>query len=262
MATVKEITEYLGELAPVQLKLDFDNVGLLAGTPEKTVRKVLTALDITPGVIDEAADLGAELIVSHHPLFFQGPKSIVDTDATGRKLIALLTRGISAVCMHTNLDAARGGVNDVLAEKLGGRVMDLLNQEDRISRIAELPEETTLQAFLIKTCAALESRGLRYYDAGRPVRRLGVCGGAGGQDIQLAFDNQCDTFVTADVKHHQFLQAAELGLNLIDADHFCTENVIVPVLAEKLSQKFRGEITVTVSRTLEQPARFYVPGRD
>jgi dinuclear metal center YbgI/SA1388 family protein len=259
MATVGEITAYLEQLAPMDLKLGFDNAGLLAGTPDRQVSKVLVALDITGAVIDEAEIFGAELIVSHHPLFLEGLKSIVDTDVTGRLVIGLLTHGMSAVCMHTNLDAAPGGVNDVLAEKLGASVTGLLNPEDRVGRIAELPETAEFEAFLKKTCRVLSSAGLRYHDAGRPVRRIGVCGGSGGQDLEAAFRAGCDTFVTADVKYHQFLLARALVINLIDADHFCTENVIVPVLAEKLSERFKGEIQVRVSLVHGQTARFYTP---
>lgn len=259
MVTVRAITAYLEQLAPMELKLGFDNVGLLAGTPEQPVSRALVALDITGRVIDEAKALGAELIVSHHPMFLEGLKNIVDTDVTGRLVIRLLTNGISAVCMHTNLDAAPGGVNDVLAEKLGARVTGILDAEERISRIAELPEAADFGSFLQKTCAALHSAGLRYYDAGRPVLRVAVCGGSGGQDLTEAFRAGCDTFVTADIKYHQFLLAKELGINLIDADHFCTENVIVPVLAEKLSRRFKDEIRVEISRSHGQTARFYMP---
>ncbi|NCC68831.1 MAG: Nif3-like dinuclear metal center hexameric protein, partial [Clostridia bacterium] len=213
MATVKEITDYLGRIAPLELKLDFDNVGLLVGRPDTTVSKVLVALDITEEVIDEAVHMGAEVIAAHHPLFFDGPKSIIDTDITGRKIIELLSHGISAVCMHTNLDAAEGGVNDVLSRKLGATVTDTLNEEDHIGRVAELPEEMVFSDFLRKSCSELMSRGLRYHDAGRPVRRIGVCGGAGGHDVMAAFGKNCDTYVTADIKYHQFLLAKELGLN-------------------------------------------------
>lgn len=259
MATVKEIADYLGQIAPPELKLDFDNVGLLVGRPGAAVSSVLVALDITDEVIAEAVSQGAELIAAHHPLFFEGPKSIVDTDLTGRKIISLLSNGISAICMHTNLDAAEGGVNDVLAEKLGAKVIGVLNETDRIGRVAELPAILDFPTFLKNICASLQSRGLRYHDAGRPVQRIGVCGGAGGQDVFAAFEKGCDTYVTADIKYHQFLLAKELGLNLVDADHFCTENVIVPVLAERLSDKFGRDVQVFVSQVHKQTAMFYVP---
>ncbi len=259
MATVRDIEAYLWQLAPRELKLDFDNVGLLAGFPENQVSRVLVSLDITDAVIEEAVYMGAELIVAHHPLFLDEQKNILTTDATGRKIISLIEKGISAICMHTNLDAAEGGVNDALAHKLGGRVSGILNDEDRISRIAELSEAEAFPDFLARACAALDSNGLRYHDAGRPVRRMGLCGGSGGQDLELAFRKGCDTFVSADIKYHQFLLAEELNINLIDADHFCTENVIVPILADKITKHFGGKIRAAQSRVHRQTAQFYIP---
>ena len=108
MAEVGQIFEYLNELAPVELKMDFDNVGLLVGNAEAKVEKCLVALDITDEVIEEAVRLGAQLIVSHHPIIFGAIKSVTADDLVGRKIIALIRNNISAVCMHTNLDIAEG----------------------------------------------------------------------------------------------------------------------------------------------------------
>ncbi|MEG1789187.1 MAG: Nif3-like dinuclear metal center hexameric protein [Oscillospiraceae bacterium] len=258
MATVREIADFLEELAPSSLKMDFDNVGLLVGLENRPVERVLVALDITEDVIDEAENVDAELIVSHHPLFFAGLKSVTDGDATGEKIVRLLTGGISAVCMHTNLDAAPGGVNDALAAALGLSVRGILNRAEGISRICALPEAMDFESFLSRVCAALSANGLRYHDAGRPVSVVGICGGAGGDDLTLAAESGCDTYVTADLKYHQFLLAKELGLNLIDAGHFCTENVIVPVLHDRLTEKF-PELLVIISRRHVQTDRFYIP---
>ena len=108
MAKVSEIFEKLALRAPVALKMDFDNVGHLAGRADREVSRVLTALDITDEVIAEAKDMGAQLIVSHHPLTFEGLKSVTDSDPTARKFVAIIESGMSAICMHTNLDAAQG----------------------------------------------------------------------------------------------------------------------------------------------------------
>lgn len=257
MLKVQEICDFLFEKAPYALKLDFDNVGLLAGFADAEVRSVLVALDITDGVIAEAEKLGAELIVSHHPLIFEARKSVSDTDATGRKLVRIISGGRSAICMHTNLDAAPGGVNDTLAEALGAEVKGVLNTVEGVSRIAELNEALELNQFLARVKSALGADGLRYVDAGRRVKKLGLCGGAGGGDITLAARAGCDTYLTADVKHHQFLEAQELGINLIDAGHFSTENVIVPIIAKWLSEHF-PDLKVETSKTHHQPERFYV----
>ena len=255
MPTVGDIFAFLNSKAPVSLKLGFDNVGLLVGRSDRPVQTVLTALDITDEVIEEAIREGAELIVSHHPLFFE-LKSVTDGTWTGSRALTLAENKIAAICMHTNLDAAEGGVNDALLQALGLSYAGEFDPETHIGRIGELPEATTVQAFLERTKAALNGNGLRYYDAGKPVRRVAVCGGSGGGELALAYAAGCDTYVTADIKYDPFLEAKHLGLNLIDADHFCTENVVIPVLLGWLTEAFPA-LTVAVSRSHGQTAQFY-----
>lgn len=255
MPTVQDIFAFLAGKAPVEAKLDFDNVGLLVGRSDRPVSKILTALDITDEVIAEAADMGADVIVSHHPLFFE-LKTVSDATWTGSRALTLAERGIAAICMHTNLDAARGGVNDALLAALGGAYTGELDEASLIGRVGELPEEMALDVFLKQVKTALRGNGLRYHDGGRPVRKIAVCGGSGGGEIALAHAAGCDTYVTADIKYDQFLEAKHLGLNLIDADHFCTENVVVPVLKGWLETAF-PQITVSISQTHGQTAQFF-----
>lgn len=253
MEKVCDIYDFLNSLAPVTLKMDFDNVGLLVGDADAEVKSVLLALDITDAVIDEAVKLDAGLIVSHHPVIFEPMKSIVPTDHQGRKVISLIRNGISAICMHTNLDIAEGGVNDALASALGGRVTGFL---EPCGRICELPREIELNDFLFVCKEKLSCGGIRYHSAGRPVKKLAVLGGSGASSLALAAKSGCDTFVTSDIKYNHFLEAAELGINLIDADHFCTENVIIPVLHDKLTARF-PDIRFTISKVHTQTAKFY-----
>ena len=171
MAKVSEIFEKLALRAPVELKMGFDNVGHLAGRGDREVRLVLVTLDITDAVIAEAKALGAELIVSHHPLTFEGLKAVTEADMTGRKFLAIIEAGMSAICMHTNLDAAAGGVNYALAEAIGARVTGILNAEEGISRLCELPEELPFRDFLNKVKTALGANGLRYAGPEKPVRK-------------------------------------------------------------------------------------------
>ena len=262
MVKVKDIQRALEDFAPLCLKMDFDNVGLLAGFSENAVDRVLVALDITDAVIEEAAREGAQLIVSHHPLFFS-LKSVTDTDRTGRKLTALLSRGISAICMHTNLDAATGGVNDALAEAAGLRETALLSEEvfDQngtpysYGRVGTLETPMALDAYLEFLKRRLGATGLRYHDAGRDVYKVASVGGSGGGDLKHAAAHGCDTFLTADIKYDVFLEAKELGLNIIDGDHFCTENVVTPVLEGRLRQLF-PEVMTSISKIHSQTARF------
>ncbi len=254
MATVGDVFAFLDEKAPVTGKMDFDNVGLLVGHSSAPVTRILTALDITDEVIAEASDIGAELIVSHHPLFFE-LKAVSDASWEGQRALSLAEKSIAAICMHTNLDAAHGGVNDALMAALGGKVEAILEPDTGIGRIGELDREVPFSEFLPFAKRALASNGLRYHDAGRPVKHLAVCGGSGGSEIGLAAAAGCDTYVTADVKYNQFLEAKHLGLNLIDGDHFCTENVVVPVLHQWLSQAF-PDVDVRISQVHGQTAQF------
>lgn len=253
MAKVKDIFAALDALAPTHLKLGFDNVGLLVGAWDDEVERVLCALDITLDVIEEGRRMGAELIVSHHPMFFE-LKNVTDSDTTGQRVLALARSGMAAICMHTNLDIAPGGVNDALAEALGIENAVPFGGES-CGRIGDVPE-MALWDFMAEVKGALGADGLRFVDSGRPVRRVAVLGGAGGGNMMEAFEAGADTYVTADVKHHQFIDAKELGINLIDAGHFSTENVVVPVLAETIRGSF-PELDVRISRVHAQPERFF-----
>lgn len=264
MPKVKAIRDYFEAKVPSRLKMDFDNVGLLAGETEYNVSRVLVALDITLAVINEAAEHGAQLIVSHHPVIFTPLKRIVDSDPAGKKIISMIQKRISAICLHTNLDSVSGGVNDALMNVLGAKttgILDVMGTDDRgddygVGRIGALDNAMEFSGFLSKCKSALNTRGLRYHDAGRMVSRIAVCGGSGGSSIKQAFNMGCDTYITADIKYDQFLEAADLGINLIDGDHFCTENVVVPVLGKMLLEGF-PELDVIISAVHGQTANFY-----
>lgn len=252
----ESIYNYLEKLAPIELKMDFDNVGFLVGDKSSEVKSCIVALDITEAVIEEAIAEGAQLIISHHPIIFEPLKNVLYSDPCGRKLIKLIKNGIGAICMHTNLDIAEGGVNDALMAALGCKPISALS-DDGCGRIGEYPEEMELGAFLRKCKDALAVNGLRYHDAGLPVKRLAVMGGSGGGELETAKSLGCDTYVTADIKYDRFLAAKELGINLIDGDHFCTENVIVPVLHSKLCGEF-PDVSFKISEVHGQTARLFI----
>ena len=253
MATVKDILNFLETLAPASSKMEWDNVGLLCGSKNAEVTKILVALDPFEGVCQEAASIGAELIVTHHPLIFQPARSVTDETSIGRSIMLLCSRGISAVNAHTNLDVAPGGVNDVLAAKLG--LTNIVTLEDGLLRMGTV-EEQSLPGFLASVKETLGCEGLRYVSGGKPVCRVAVGGGSCADCMAEALRAGCDTFVTADVKYNQFWDAHDLGLNLIDAGHFYTENPVVPVLAEKLQAAF-PEIQVKISETHRDCMKFY-----
>ncbi len=259
---VKEIFEYLDKKAPVAYKMDFDNPGFLVGDSKWPVEKAVLALDITDEVIDEAIALGAGLIVSHHPLFFS-LKSVTDASSTGARAVRMIENRIAGICMHTNLDAVHEGVNDALALKLG--LCDIGAFEESgvdangnfygIGRVGKLAKPMSMAEFLPVVKAALEGNGLRYHDSGKAVSRVAVGGGSCGNYLELAAQLGCDTFVTSDVKYDTFLDAKRMGMNIIDADHFCTENVVIPVLERWLKAEFPS-LEVYVSKH-KQTAQFF-----
>lgn len=261
MVVVQDILAALRAFAPVGRKMDFDNVGLLAGFAEHEVKRVLVSLDITDDVVSEAINEKAELIVSHHPMFFS-LSGVTDEDRTGRKVIRLISNGMSAICMHTNLDAAEGGVNDALAEAAGLTGVQLLIEEGRdgagpysYGRIGRLAAPMTFNEYLPQLKKSLHSNGLRYHDASRPVSLIATVGGSGGSYLKHALALGCDTLVTSDIKYDIFLEAKELSINIVDADHFCTENVVTPVLRKLLSDAF-PDIAVCVSKSHGQTVKF------
>ena len=246
MTTVREIESFLYSWAPRELAESWDNVGLLVGDPEATVERVLVALDITPQVAEEALERGCQLIVAHHPVMncaWHPVQTVRADDRQGRTLTALLRGGVAAICMHTNLDAAEGGVNDALAEKLGLNDIKALTEE-KIGRVGMLKCEKPLVEFIQDVIKYLGCNGLRYTDCGKPVHRVAVGGGACGDYISQAVALGCDTFVTSDLSYHEFLDTK--ALNLIDAGHFPTENVICPVILERLQAAF-PQLTVVQS---------------
>ena len=263
MTTVGDILSYLETLAPRSMKMDWDNVGLLCGGKSRPVTKVLVALDPFEGVCEEAAQWGAELILTHHPLIFSPLKSVTDETSIGRAVQLLCTNSISAINAHTNLDCAPGGVNDCLARTLGLSDVQVIAPSgvDELGRPWGLLRQGTVEAqplsdFLPKVKSALNCEGLRYVNGGKPVHRVAVGGGACASELLDAVNAGCDTFVTADVKYNQFWDAKDLGLNLIEAGHFPTENPVTALLAEKIAAQF-PEVTVKISETHRDCMKFF-----
>lgn len=242
MPCVHEIERALFSMAPRELAMDWDNVGHLAGDPEQEVTRVLVALDVTKEVVQEAIERGAQLIVSHHPLmnvrWHEREMQTLRTDTRLGSLLTMLVKNdISVISMHTNLDAAEGGVNDCLAQKLGLSGLEMLNDE-KIGRIGTLSCEKGLEEFLHSVIELLGCHGLRFRRGSGRVHRVAVGGGACGEYIPQAIARGCDTFITSDLRYNDFLDTE--GLNLIDAGHFPTENVVCPALLDFLTEAFPG----------------------
>ena len=255
MPKVSDFLEVLEGFAPSFLKMQGDNVGLLVGDPTREVSRVVLTLDITPAVA-RASD-GADLIVAHHPVIFNPLASVTPADYNGAAVMALLEGRTAAICMHTNLDAAAGGVNDTLA-----RILELQNVElaadggQGILRRGTLSEEMSPDAFAASVGRKLGCRGVRYVAGARPVRAVTVCGGAGGNhsDAMYALASGCDAYVTAELKYAVSLELAHAGLTVVDAGHFHTENPVLETLRALLVRHFPG-VTFTVSAH-DDPMKF------
>lgn len=262
MTTVADILKFIESVAPAYMKESWDNVGLNCGHADRPVTKILVALDPFTHVCQEAKSIGADLLVTHHALIWN-PGFVTDGSTWGRNTLYLIENGIAHINAHTNLDCAPGGVNDVLAKTLGLdniQVISPAGANDKgvpygLLHCGEIPSQP-LEAFLGTVKESLRCQGLRYVDGGKPVRKVAVGGGSCAGGMLEALGAGCDTFVTADVKYNQFWDAHDLGLNLIDAGHFHTENPVVAVLAEKLQAAF-PEITVKISENHNDCMKFY-----
>ena len=237
--TVQTVLDYLWELAPVEYKLSWDNVGLLLGRKNAPVTKILVSLDATPAVVAEAAERGCELLVTHHPVIFGSLSHVNDADPMTELPLRCLEAGLAVISMHTNLDCAPGGVNDVLARHLGLQGIQTLAGPDGVELLrAGDCEPMELSAFAALVKQRLACPGLRFVVGSGRVRRVAVGGGSCSDFMTTALQAGCDTLVTADVKYHAFQEAALRGLNLIDAGHFETESPVCPVLRDKLAARF------------------------
>lgn len=230
---IKEIVDYIDSFAPMNTAMEYDNVGLLVGNGDTEVTSALCALDITDDVVREAKENGANLIISHHPIIFS-PVSRIDRNDV---LYKLIENNIAAVCMHTNLDLSPiFGVNTCLAEAVG--VKNAKFVEGECLYIGELDGEMTNREFAEKVKKSLDCSGVRFTLGGKTVRKIAICSGSGGDLAPIAKENGADALLTGEIKHHDIINAVKLDIAIVDAGHFKTENIVIPALCKRLSEKF------------------------
>ena len=242
MLKVQAIADALNRWAPSKLAEEWDNVGVLVGDPAAEVEKILVCLDAGLPAIDHAVEIGAQMIVSHHPMIFRPIKNVRLDLPIGRRLRMLLKNDIAVFAAHTNLDSALGGVNDVLAEKIGLVDVKMLERESiepTLGRIGRLTEEMSPRDFAAHVKRVLRADYVRLVDAGiGAIKKVGICGGAGADFMMRAKFYGADAFVTGDVKYHEAQAAVDNGIHLIDAGHFATEHPIVDAIAQRLRAEF------------------------
>ena len=260
MLSCQVVMNALERIAPRHLAEDWDNTGLLVGSYAQKVERILVALDVDDIVVAEAIERSADMIVAHHPAIFRGMKQLRTDLPLGRRLAALLTHGIAVAAAHTNLDITRGGVNDVLAERLGLEKLSTFittaqadGSAESLGRIGTLPAPVAIDDFAHSVRERLGVSHVRLVRAAdRPVRRVAVVGGAGAEFIDTAVRRGADVYLTGDVKYHEAQRAAEQGMHLIDAGHFGTERPVLPVLADLLRAELaaeHGTVEILVTET-------------
>lgn len=254
MTTVRQVYEAMQAIAPLELAEHWDNPGLLVDCGGQ-MHRVLAALDITPEVVAEAAAKQCEMIVSHHPVIFDPLKKIGPQDVP----FQLVQAGISAICMHTNLDAAEGGVNEVLAGIFGMRDWEVF--ADGCGRVGEV-DPITVPELARKAQAVLGGRcnrprsgpavQVKFADSGKTVKRLAVISGAGGSMFEDALAVGADCLLTGEANHHAAIDAVRLGLSLVAAGHYATEFPVCAAIADRLRAAF-PELEVRVSGENRDP---------
>ena len=245
--TVMDVYRMIDEFAPFERAEEWDNVGILAGSADAKVEAILCALELNPMVIEEAKRLGANLIVTHHPILFHGRKDLREDDPEGRMLCELVRDGIALIAAHTNFDAARPGVNDALAARLGLRNVEALDCGMRVGA----PVERALGAFCEMAAWALGGPVRCYGKPEREIRRVAVLGGAGGNYAPIARAAGADVFLTGEISHHRAWDAWLSGMCALEAGHAATELPAVELLAEGLQKAADGvqwKVRIHVSR--------------
>lgn len=243
MATVRDFYEYLNSIAPVETQEDWDNSGMLVGDMNAEVSKAVVVLDIDLWSVEKAKQLGANLIISHHPVIFRAMKSFTK----GSVPFELASSSINAICCHTPLDMADGGTNDTLAKLLG---FEPYKTENTLLRYADIPD--TNAEVLAGLLADKLSTTVRYADAGKPISRIAICTGGGASLLFEAGD--IDAFITGDAKHNDFIDAVSAGISLFAAGHYETENPVAGVIAQKLSENFADTEVIDIKQ--QNPIKF------
>ncbi len=263
MVKINEIINIMEGIAPLNLKESYDNVGFMVGDREKEVTKVLVALDCTIKVIEEAKELGVQLILTHHPLLFIKPKTITTDSLQGKKLMKLIENGIGLYSSHTNWDTVKGGLNDEFVKILGfqeSKIIEVAPSDPTagVGRIVQLKEETTLEEIIKCIKDKLKIQNLRYSgELNKKVRTIALVNGSGEDYLQQAYDLGAELLITGDTTYHFVSDYEEMGLSVIDIGHFNSEWPLVMSLSEKIKKILepRG-VEVIISNATRDPYNF------
>ena len=242
MATVKDIYNFIDSFAPFNTQAEWDNSGLLVGNENSVVNKIIFALDVTSDVIEQAKNIGADLIVTHHPVIFK-PVSNVLNDSLIYKIIE---NNMSIICAHTNYDKAIDGVNDILCYTVNADIIEKI--DDTFLNIATFDNTYSADEFAKHLKDKLNG-AVRYNNLNKNISRIAVCSGSGSDYLSLAKELSCDALLTGDASHHSFLDANEMGIVLFACGHFETETIAIKPLLEIIEKEFSIECVLAVQNT-------------
>lgn len=245
MISAGEIYDYIDSIAPFSTAMDFDNVGLLIGSRESSSELVILALDLTGEVLEEAVEKGAGIVVTHHPVIFS-PLKKLSPDSIQYKAVS---RGITVICAHTDLDIAPGGVNDSLAAAIG--VISENGTDEDCFLVGKIKESLSASELADRIIEALDCKGIRFTDRNGNISRVAVACGAGGGSIFAAAQAGADAFVTGEIKHHELIFARENNIAVFDLGHFRSEDHIMEILKNRLSSRFDNAVFEKAASDME-----------
>lgn len=228
--TIGEVYRRIDEFAPFALQEEWDNAGMLAGSANQPVEGILCALDLNEGVLREAIEKKAQMIVTHHPILFRGRKNLREDDAEGRLLCRLIRSGVGLIAAHTNFDNAVPGVNDALAAALGLHDVEAHEEGMRIG----VTDIATLGEFRSHAENVLGGPIRCYGEDGRKIARVALLGGAGGDFAPQARKLGADVYLTGEIAHHKAWDAYSEGMCVLEAGHAATELPAISMLAGAL----------------------------
>ena len=248
MATIQDVYNHLHTVAPFQYQEQYDNAGILVGSPSTKVTGVITCLDSTEAVIDEAISKGANLVIAHHPIVFRGLKRFTGRNYIEKTVIKAIKNDIGIIAIHTNLDnVINHGVNERIAQQIGLINIKPLSVKSEIDQsqgpvgsgvIGELKQSTPELTFLKNLKVDMNAALVKHTRLlGKPINRVAVCGGVGGFLLGDAIKNRADVFVTSDYKYHEFFDANN-EIIIADIGHYESEQFTINLLQEIISRKF------------------------
>lgn len=239
MITVEKLYKELDKIIPRSLSCEWDNDGLML-SPDlyKTVSRVVVTLDVTDDAVKYAAEQGAELIISHHPLIFKPIRSLVS-----EKLITLINNKISVFSFHTRLDSLEGGVNSALAAQLG--IRNAVPLSDELGLIGDAHAQISVNEYADYVCKALGATCVNYIPSDKTVKRVAVIGGSGKDYVYDTIATGADIFVTGESGYHAMCDAADMGMYVIEAGHYETEQPVCNTLSE-IIRKIDPELEISV----------------